>query len=349
MVDKTKFTSQTPWTIGRGTTQEFSRGDSAKFIKHILRQVNLKAIIRPELTAIESGDYDTFTPKAHSAMRRRIENMAKSQQRVYESYLDGLSKLLDEGVKDQHYMSVDLKTAKGAKTIATASPGWKPLSKETKRIKAADPNLSNNFWRHTGKLARAFKAAVKKQKTGLHTGNFIQVNDAVRQLEGSVISFNEEKANLEFNFTLGVLVPKWKGKEGQLMDTLITDPYAGVKNRTMLSNAVSKVQQKREQSQKLLKMTEDKIQQDITALNKNRSLKGTPRKELRHELVSKLIEVQKKQELTKYQYHKESMDKLTQNYAGLRRFILPEHNRPFIRKLSRYAGLAARADLKNMA
>ena len=34
---------------------------------------------------------------------------------------------------------------------------------------------------------------------------------------------------------------------------------------------------------------------------------------------------------------------------GLRRLIMPEHNRPFIQKLSAAAGKIARADLKNMA
>jgi hypothetical protein len=344
-----KFSASYPKGINKANTTEFSRVDSDKFVKHILRQVKLKAIIRPVFLDLENDDFNNFKPEAKANLRNRITRLAKTQQRIYESHLNGLVKVLDNGIENIHNIAIPISTSKGVKESATASLGWKPLSKETRKIKASNPKFSKNYWRHTGRLARAFKSAVSNQKKGLHSGNFVKVSEAVRALDNSPVFLDDVEGKFHFQFTLNVLTPKWKGKEAQLMDTLITDPYVGNKNRTVLSNAVGKVQKKREQIQLAFKQEEEAIQKQIDALNKNRTLKGEARKELRVRLVHRLIELQRKQEVSRHQYRMESIDKLTEHNTGLRRLILPEHNRPFIQKLSKYSGNLARADLKNMA
>lgn len=336
-------------------TEEFLRYDvNNKVIAHLLREVNLNTILRPYF--LELDNLEALNGRGKSALTKRLIRIAKGQRSIYESYLTGLTKELDhptvraDSSGGMIPVAVKLHTARGFEEIVTNNPGWAKLSKKTIAIKQRDQALSFTYWKHTGRLARAFKSDVTAQKRTLKDYSFMRVNNAVKALDGDRIYLDPTDLKAHFSLTVDVLTPKWAGKDGALMDTLITNPYVGNTNsRTILSHAAGKMQKKRIQAQEALKVQEAEVQAKITALNKNRVMKGQERKDYRQELVRKLIEVQGKQELTKYQFRQESMDKLTENNVGLRRIILPEHQRPFIRKLSKYAGQVALKDLKTMS
>lgn len=237
--------------ISTGKPAVVNTDEVSKLIDKIIRQVDLRAMIPQLLNISTSKNRNEFLidPKLEKSFGNKILRLAKNQRRMYTTYLDSLSGILENpnlpmGVSS-HRIVARMETIGNAGHNSRLFPAvdvhWTPLSKTTKKLKKAINEQS--YWKHTGVLAKAFKQAVSEQKASFGNSkvaepSFINIAAAKEAISKAKLeSINTSgRSRMELNFNVELMVPGWRGKDSALMDDLITKPYMGIKPNTPFSH-----------------------------------------------------------------------------------------------------------------
>ena len=221
--------------------------DYKSFGQQLIDKIDLKLIVRDyfELDWHDDGKEQkrVISGERINNLSKKLTRIRRSQQITYQSLLAGIDNELSKPSNhmDSSQRRVSIKLARlnqkgGLERVDVSVPiGGKALSEKTIKIKAENPKLSKTYWKHTGRLSRAFKAAVKQQVAGLNGDDFMTAPKAIlAEIKSSMVASNHNKT-VKASATVEIKVPKWEGANADLMDDLITKPYAGIKPKSPFS------------------------------------------------------------------------------------------------------------------
>jgi hypothetical protein len=144
----------------------------------------------------------------------------------------------------------------------TLPVNWSPLS-ENQTMPQKRGGASPNYWKHSGELAKVFKAAANRQKARLKPSDFANISKIVSQVQAFADTPQKvDTHKVEFKLDFDILTPGWAGKDAGLMDDLITKPYAGVKPNTMYAHLNGNSTKRQATLQKALQKASRKIERE---------------------------------------------------------------------------------------
>ncbi len=229
---------------------------------------NIKGKFAKEFTSSGNRIHTTPTGTGTSHLTDKdvdkITTKALKVPKLYRAYylalLDTMSDVLTsphisinsvtDGAPVSAHRQVELKTkgyggpAESSFTLTsgvTTSPGgtWKPLSpltlqiKRGVRYKSGRAKFYQQYWKHTGKLAAAFKTAKEQQKAKVgNLSNFVINKPDIKLLQKSEgakskLVTHRNKTCYALEVTMKIAIPSWNGPS--YMDKIVTFPFMGIR------------------------------------------------------------------------------------------------------------------------
>lgn len=356
--------------------------------KSVSRQVNLKALVSTEyFTGKFSLTENTraLTPEGQGSLLGRVNTLVTAQRAFYLGYLSQVEKLLDNpripistpgqvGKKVTRGIAINVPVGNKTYTPKVAVT-WDALSKrKLDEVKAG--TSANTFWKNSGKLAKAFKRNVASHKSKIKYEDYYDKAKLDQQMQAfrttqqvkdlsNTGKYGDRQA--EVKFSVDLTVPKWQATNGDLMDTLITQPYNNPfdhlgstgNSSNGLGRKVSSFFRARKKQKEFYADFEGKVNdhpQD--RYEANRVIKNTPRdfgvrKDSKQYLAAKKEEQavdSKAQSLRVSDFRNAfyNIHNVGGKEVGVRRLINPEFRRPLLQKLSHAAGVMSRQALKDL-
>jgi hypothetical protein len=167
----------------------------------------------------------------------KVSRVVDYHRSMYEGYLQSLGKLLEnpripvnsEADSGKVARVVSVPILRNPVLYASVSVSWDPLRKQTLEEKRAIGGNALSFWYHSGKLARAYSSELKKHDKSISYGDFYDRDKLMNTLSSLTAKADSVRTRVvPFRFSIDLTIPKWRAAEGQLMDSLITQPYIEV-------------------------------------------------------------------------------------------------------------------------
>jgi len=337
---------------------DFAREIKGKILTTIARQVDLRAVIS---TAYFDGQFEKEggsnqrkladpTGKTSGILSKAM-NVVTLHKSMYLGYLSSLGTFLQNPNLSPDNASPNINIHVGNRTVRV-NPKWKPLAPRTLEEKA-NGKSPPTFWKHSGRLAAAFKQSRERHLRLIKDSDFYdkeKLEETMRKFRTTHLNKADQVTPTQrrdsVKFSMDLTIPKWQGSgNGDIMDNLITNPYTRVQGSGKISQffLANKKQQdylndvrERAEASSDLYYANKHIRETHNPIH-HEGPKGRASNGVGHEVPDlKQITVKEARNLF-YNLHR-----VGSGYEQKeRRFINPEFRRPFIAKLSKDAGIEA--------
>lgn len=361
------------------TNLNFSKHDIIQELKgKVARQANIKALVSTEFfTKGKLGAFRGLNSVGRASIFDKVDSLINAQSNMYLSYVNGLSQLLDNPNFDVHNPHPNISVKMGfigtgrrnfsKNYTANVTPNWEALRERTLAEKASGESAPT-FWKHKGKLAKAYKNNLAQHLRKVTREDFFDYQKMVQSMtnfrsqaqhkallnEGAGGNYGNYGARQDsVTFTLDLAIPKWRASNAALMDDLVTQPYNNPFDHPgSRHNTTGGLGAKVSRHFRVLKKNKEYYQDFTDRIGKSEL---DPRGEMNpHILKGGNSESDLDKKYAPHMTVKElrsafyNLRNVGGKEVGVRRFINPEFRRPFVQKLSHAAGVQARQAMKDL-